>query len=372
MIKKINYITYQTFPATTANTLQTISNIKYIIKNGVEVTLIFPLREVQSSSDLSTLKEFYNISENFKVVGTAHNLPFGKYRKLNRISFLISHFFWSYSTIKNLEKKEYKTNEYYFTRSDWVFYFLSRRGEKVIYECHQYTKLRKLLIKISLRNEYSKIIFLNELLKDDYSSKYILKNNYRVLQNGVDVEMFENSGSNNMDEIIFIGRLTRFNNPRNIDFLFKGIAGLEDKYSLKIIGASKDELKLYTKLANQEKIQNRVTILESLSHAETISHLQNAGVGILINSKSNQHSIRYTSPLKYFEYLAAGLKVVAVNFKAHNILPYSEEIIFFEDDNIKSFQNAILESSNTESSIIDNKSISLDFRVKSILNFLSN
>ena len=183
--------------------------------------------------------------------------------------------------------------------------------------------------------------------------------------------MFENNGSNNINEIIFIGRLTRFNNPRNIDFLFKGIAGLEDKYSLKIIGASKDELKLYTKLANQEKIQDRVTILESLSHAETIWHLQNAGVGILINSKSNQHSIRYTSPLKYFEYLAAGLKVVAVNFKAHNILPYSEEIIFFEDDNIKSFRNAILESSNRESSIINNKSISLDFRVKSILNFLS-
>ena len=167
MIKKINYITYQTFPATTANTLQTISNIKYIIKNGVEVTLIFPLREVQSSSDLSTLKEFYNISENFKVIGTAHNLPFGKYRKLNRISFLISHFYWSYSTIKNLEKKDYKTNEYYFTRSDWVFYFLSRRGEKVVYECHQYTKLRKLLIKMSLRNEYSKIISMNEILKDD-------------------------------------------------------------------------------------------------------------------------------------------------------------------------------------------------------------
>ena len=59
MNKKLNYVTYQTFPAQTANSLQTISNIKYLIKNGVEINLYFPLREEQSSSELKSLQDLF-------------------------------------------------------------------------------------------------------------------------------------------------------------------------------------------------------------------------------------------------------------------------------------------------------------------------
>ena len=45
MNKSLKYVTYQTFPAKTANSLQTISNIKYLINNNVNVELYFPLRE---------------------------------------------------------------------------------------------------------------------------------------------------------------------------------------------------------------------------------------------------------------------------------------------------------------------------------------
>ena len=45
MNKILNYITYQTFPADTANSLQTISNLKYFVKNSYDVYLYFPLRE---------------------------------------------------------------------------------------------------------------------------------------------------------------------------------------------------------------------------------------------------------------------------------------------------------------------------------------
>mgnify|MGYP003318689350 CR=1 FL=1 len=39
--KKIKYITYQSFPSDKANTLQTFDNIKYMIKKGFNVDLIF-------------------------------------------------------------------------------------------------------------------------------------------------------------------------------------------------------------------------------------------------------------------------------------------------------------------------------------------
>ena len=45
MKSELNYVTYQTFPAKTANSLQTITNIKYLIRNGIKVKLYFPMRE---------------------------------------------------------------------------------------------------------------------------------------------------------------------------------------------------------------------------------------------------------------------------------------------------------------------------------------
>ena len=51
MKKILHYITYQTFPADTANSLQTISNLKYFVKNNYEVNLYFPLREKNSSKE---------------------------------------------------------------------------------------------------------------------------------------------------------------------------------------------------------------------------------------------------------------------------------------------------------------------------------
>ena len=59
----------------------------------------------------------------------------------------------------------------------------------------------------------------------------------------------------------------------------------------------------------------------------------------MINSETNLHSTKYTSPLKYFEYLYAGLSVVAVDYKAHRILPYSESISFFNSNNKSNFIN---------------------------------
>ena len=63
----------------------------------------------------------------------------------------------------NWQKNLYKDkNEYLFTRSDWIFYFLSKKNYNVTFECHQLSKIRKWIIKNSIKNKNSKIIFLNE------------------------------------------------------------------------------------------------------------------------------------------------------------------------------------------------------------------
>ena len=76
MIKELVYLTYQTFPAETANTIQTISNIKYFVKNEVNVDLYFPLRERQSDGDINKLKSYYSFSEDFNSLSANTKLAF--------------------------------------------------------------------------------------------------------------------------------------------------------------------------------------------------------------------------------------------------------------------------------------------------------
>ena len=60
MNKNLLHVTYQTFPAQTANSLQTISNIRYLIKNGLQVSLYFPLREKLQTKTFKILSIYRN------------------------------------------------------------------------------------------------------------------------------------------------------------------------------------------------------------------------------------------------------------------------------------------------------------------------
>jgi len=366
MPNKITYITYQTFPANTANSLQTISNIKYIIKNGVKVDLIFPLRSTQSSDSLEEINKYYGEDLDFEVKGTEHKYPFGKVKFFNKFSFLISHYLWSKNITKNIDNSD--KGKYFFTRSDWVFYFLSKRKMTVVFECHQYTKIRKILINRSLKNEKSKVIFLNENLKKDYEQKYNLNNNYLVLQNGVDTDLFKKIRKKK-NQLIFVGKLTRFGKSRNINFLLQSFTKLDKSYYLKIIGASEIELKSYNQIIRDLQISDRVEIIKYLPHKEVVKLVSESEVGILINSNINTHSSRYTSPLKYFEYLCADVKVVATEFSSHKTLPFSENISFYNLDNENSFASAVIKSKHNNFLTQNQKEkISLNNRAKRIIN----
>ena len=366
-IKSLFYVTYQSFPADTANSIQTISNIKYFLKNGIDVTLFFPLREKNSSDDLGIIKNKYSINQDFKIVGKTHNLPFGKIKFFNSLFFLISHYLWSKKTVIDLLESQDEP-DVYFTRSDWVFYFLSIEKKNVIFELHQYSKLRKILINKALIYKNAKIIFLNENLYRDFENKNALQGRYAILQNGVDFEKFENNVNKNKNEIVFLGRLTRFNDSRNIDFIVDSLLKIKNDYKLKIVGATNQEINTFKKLYKTKFVEEKVTFYNQLTHHEAIEHLKSAEIGLLMNSSLNSHSIKYTSPLKYFEYLAAGLKIIAVDFDAHQKLPYSENINFFKDRDFESFKLAIDEISNYKAIGIENlNEISLDHRVKNII-----
>ena len=368
-------MTYQTFPAETANSIQTISLIKNCVRIGLDIKLIFPNRSINSSDNIEELQKYYDFQEDFYVEAKEHRLPFkgenpGKF--LEKIRFNISHFIWSKKAVNSAISNERK-NEKYITRSDWIFYFLSKANKKVLFECHQVSKIRKFVIKSVQNKKNSYIIFTNEILKKEFKIKKNFEKNLLVLHNGYDNDYFEEETKFKKEKkVVFVGKLLRFEKDRNIEFL---VNAFSDKrlydYKFTIVGGPNKYKDVIEKKIVDKNISN-VELLGNLSRSKTIAEIQESDVGILINTEENKHSLLHTSPIKYFEYLKANVKVVAVDFPAHRSLPMSEKIIFFENNNQESFVNAILKTIDLpEYDILDEDVRSTFERTKVLLDFFA-
>ena len=363
MNSELNYVTYQTFPAKTANSLQTITNIKYLIKNGMKVKLYFPMREKESSDNLSEIQNFYQINESFEVFGLKHKLPHGRVKIFKKYAFQFSHFMWAKKTIE--EYFHSKTKHYIFTRSDWIAFFAAKKGNNVIFECHQRSKTRNFVISRIGNLKNVTIIFLNENLRDSYPPI----NKSIVLHNGVDHELFVTQSLEKRKSIVFVGSLSRFEASRGLPDFIKTYneEKLYESYNLEIVGGNLEEIKELETLVNNLEITNYVTLHGYLKRKSAIQIISKCSIGLLINSDDNQHSTKYTSPLKYFEYLYGGLSVIATDYPSHRSLPFNKMISFFNFNDKNSLSNALRNLQNVDSNKNYLKEITVDKRAKKII-----
>ena len=363
MNKVINYISYQSFPAETANSLQTISNLKYLKKNNYEVRLFFPLREKNSTDDLKTIQKYYLLNQEIDITGVKHPYPFGKFKYFNKLLFHISHYLWAKSTTNKLEDEKYK-NDFFMTRSDWILFFLAKKNYKIIFECHQYSKIRNFVFNKVASKDNVKIIFLNDFIRKEFSE---VDTKNTLLPSGVDLEIFDTPkvGMRVPKMISFIGNLLRFGKERSLNTVINAFCSPELKdYQLNIVGGPDSEAAKIRRLLSEKNISN-IKISGRLNRKEVVQELMSSSVGLLINAP-DKHSKYFTSPLKYFEYLAASLRVVAVDFPSHRVLPNQENIFYF-DNNEESLIKAVKEACSSDFKEIDLKKISLDNRAKEII-----
>lgn len=364
------YITYQQIPSITAHGVHTFSLIKNFSKNNVNVHLIYPIRNEFASDDINILKERYSFDNDFKIIPTKHYLPFDRIKILKKYLYIFSHFLWSFFISKKFENKKF---ERIFTLSDWVFYFMSRKKKKVVFECHNLTTLRKYLIKKSLEiNPNSHVVFINSLILED--SKQKLGSNIHILESGYDDDLFFSKGNNSGKlKIVFSGNLLRFGQDRGIKKIIEYFADFEQKKEclLNIYGGPEEYVEHLKEEFENDTLEN-INFFGHLNRLMLSDELNNSDIGILTNTQS-EHSDRHTSPLKYFEYLGSGLKVIATDVTAHRVLPKNENIKFFDLNDKDSFHKALSSAIKTRTNITSNDLYKLtnDFRVKKLIEIYS-
>lgn len=154
--------------------------------------------------------------------------------------------------------------------------------------------------------------------------KDILSNRDFVVHNGVDLELFEDGQSIKNKENITFGYVGTLDFHKNLNILFDAFQQVQKihpgaKLLLVGDGPMYPELRKYVK---KKKLSNSIRFVGRVPHKEINTYLKKMDIAI-------HHSANpYMSPLKIFEYLAAGLPVIGPDIPAvREIFKNGQDII---------------------------------------------
>ena len=301
-------------------------------KQQLESLLIFPERG-QFDKSYKNIKEFYQIQNDFEIKTYKHYLPFNSFQYLEKLNFLISSFIWSFYGVKKV-KKILGSKDVIMTRTHWVAYFASKYSNLIVYECHKFSKIDKFIFNRIANKKNVVLVFPNKTLKKSYKLNKKLNNNSLILNSSFEESFFQNiKVDRNTNRVVFVGSLLRFNELRNVSFLIDVFSDIRlEKFELIVVGGP---IKVVEELKKKINSKN-VKFIGPIPQKEAVREILKSDIGILINY-DDIHSKFHTSPIKYFEYLRGGVKVLAVNYPSHIQLPLNENNYYFEPNDKESF-----------------------------------
>lgn len=335
---KIVYITLNgRIPSNTANSVGVMTMCGQYAKQGFDVLLLIPgsrgecLSKYNFTGDVFS---FYNVVARFKIK-RYFNYPS---RLLYRLSFLYSFFLVRYA-------KSYRAS-LIVTRDIQVAVWAARLKIPVVLESHNFPKFAShWLIKSWLRiiqNSKSSVsmVVTTKAGMNSYVDIGVPDKKIQVYPNGVNVSKFQTEFSqetirdktglpHNKTIATFSGSLQ----PGRGGDEILDCAGLLPEVCFALVGGSLKDVALY----HQKSIDRGLENVMFTGHVaqEKLSLYILASDILLMPYTTNfsiEHSL-YTSPMKMFEYLAAGKPIVATDFKVlHEVLHHKHNAFFVEPD----------------------------------------
>jgi len=239
----------------------------------------------------------------------------------------------------------FRKSDVIFSRDFWSAYFLSLLGKNAVYEIHDspnhYFITRHAFKKIK------KFIVTNNFKADE------LKKNFGVPQekilaapNGVDVGFFLAAGNKdccrhyaglpeNKKIVLYSGHLYSW---KGADILLEAaLSSDSDIFFVFIGGVESDILRFRSRAGFRENI----LILGYQEYKKIPYFLKAADILVLPNTAKEQISLRDTSPIKLFEYMAASRPIVASDIPSIREIVSEKEVIFFKADDANDLKEKI-------------------------------
>jgi len=316
---KINIIENVRIPTEKAHGYQISKMCEEYANLGYEVLLVVPRR---NNNIVDSVFRFYNLKNNFKI----------KYVSISEL-FLNLHVKYKFEMFKKI------ISDLIITRDPFIVFLFKLKRKKVFLEAHNWPERKGSIYKFLIRNV--DIIICNS---KGTAQKHIdegLKN-VVVAPNGVDLKKFNIEESKEelrkefslpLDKkiIMYVGHLYKW---KGIDSVVDLAEKMRDKGDVifVIVGGLKNDVEKYKSITKNKKLNN-LLFLGHQKKEEIPKYLKTADILLLPNVPVSEESIKYTSPIKMFEYMASRVLIIASDLPSiKEVLNDNNSILFKAGD----------------------------------------
>lgn len=320
-------------PNEKAHGIQMAKMCEALIESGVDLTLLV------SSRGSGNLRQFYNLKceipiKRIRVMDLQFFGPVGYL--VTALQFTVGALFYLF--VRSLRKETFIV--YTIDMDSFSFAPLVWTPRPVFAEMHS-NKKTNFLTRIFFKR--AKIIATNQPIADDLSKEFnISPRNICVEPNGVDETVLHGCVSRQearrklnipLDKsfALYVGRFYRW---KGMEILAD--AAKDSILPIYIVGGEREEYENVT-----GKNGELLHFVGGKSTYEIPLWLAAADVLILLGTSNNKESYRYTSPMKIFEYLAAGRPMVSSRTPAVTSIVRDDVTFWYEPDDPFSLGRAI-------------------------------
>jgi len=341
---KLIYIANARLPTEKAHGYQIIKMCEAFSELGVEVLLLHPHRHQDDQGMRNkTVFEYYELNPSFEI-GTLPNPDalrverFFPGRSFVWFFFLHGLLWGLYAALKARKEQA----DLYYTRDVTLAFWLTRLGLPTVFEGHTLPKRRGWLLRRMARHQRLRLVVrLTSFLKEEFAELGFDQERLGVFPDAVDLSLFNNLPSKaecrlqlnlslSIPIIGYIGRFHTMGMEKGIPELIESMAHLRSVNGktplLLCVGGPMSAVPNYLDRADSLGISRQLLkFVDRVSNSE-VSRVMKACDVCTIPWPWTEFSAYYTSPLKLFEYMAAGVPIVASD------LPSMREILRHDEN----------------------------------------
>jgi glycosyltransferase involved in cell wall biosynthesis len=359
--KKMIYIFNARLPTEKAHGYQICKMCEAFAANGLDLSLMHPRRH-QANSSLrgQSVFDYYGIRKIFQV-RTLHNWDVVRLERLLPKStmasvFFVHSMFWGlYAALAARREKA----DIYYSRDSVVVYWLLRMGLPTVYEEHVMPKYarRLALHRMMWHSTLQLVIVLTSFIKWRFVEMGFPHDKVIVLPDGVDPSLFANLPPGEecrvslglpRDRLIigYIGRFRTLDREKGIPELVQAMAhvpSVNGKEPLLLcVGGPLEAVPAYLELARRCGVPtHRLQFIDRVANTTVPLWIRACDL-VTIPWPWTEFSAYFTSPLKLFEYMAAGVPIVATDMPSlREVLQHGENAWLVQPDDPSSLAQGI-------------------------------
>lgn len=379
---KIIYLANIRLPSEKAHAIHIVKMCEALANQGNHVELIMAKRYNPDFKNQDVFN-FYNLKRNFKikkllVIDILNLFSRGPYATwLINLSFALNSFFYVL----------FHKSDLIYSRDGLPLRFISLFKKNIIYEFHEYRiQDKKLYQKLSKKSKGLVVITqgLKELLiKDGINPEDIL-----VAPDAVDINKFKIQNSKlKIQKKLNLPKDKKIVLSNGSLYKWKGVFALVQTakynfdYLIVLIGGMQYDIDRLKKFIQENNLpQDKILILGHKPYKDIPDYLSMADVLVLPNSAKREMSLRYTSPLKMFEYMASQKPIVASDLPSIREILNEKNAVLVEPDNPQALAQGIqkvlqdkkLADEISKQAFEDVQRYTWKKRVEKILKFIKN